>query len=84
VIREQWGVYRILASGKFHTDATGSTVWRRTVQYPILSESRRTNMLRIKKSKNFDRVASTRTDKKLIALAWVIACTIFFLMMRAK
>jgi hypothetical protein len=27
-------------------------------------------------------VAPSRTDKKLIALAWVIACTVFFLMVR--
>jgi hypothetical protein len=29
-----------------------------------------------------DQVAPSRTDKKLIALAWVIACTVFFLMVR--
>jgi hypothetical protein len=39
-------------------------------------------MLRTKKSENFDQVAPTRTDKKLIALAWVVACTVVFLMMR--
>ena len=39
-------------------------------------------MLRVKKSENFDQVAPTGTDKKLIALAWVIACTVVFLMMR--
>jgi hypothetical protein len=39
-------------------------------------------MVTTKKSKNSDQVAPTRTDKKLIALAWVIACTIVFLMMR--
>jgi hypothetical protein len=39
-------------------------------------------MLRTKKSGDFDQVTPTRTDKKLIALAWVIACTVFFLMVR--
>jgi hypothetical protein len=39
-------------------------------------------MFRTKKSENFDQVAPTRTDKKLIALAWVVACTVVFLMMR--
>jgi hypothetical protein len=39
-------------------------------------------MLTTKKSENSDRVASTRTDKELIALAWVIACPVVFLMMR--
>jgi hypothetical protein len=39
-------------------------------------------MLATKKSEDSDRVASTRTDKELIALAWAIACTVVFLMMR--
>jgi hypothetical protein len=39
-------------------------------------------MLATKKSGNSDRIAATRTDKELIALAWVIACTVVFLMMR--
>jgi|HubBroStandDraft_6_1064221.scaffolds.fasta_scaffold1203708_1 hypothetical protein len=39
-------------------------------------------MLKIKKSGDFEQVAPTRTDKKLIALAWVIACTVVFLMVR--
>jgi hypothetical protein len=39
-------------------------------------------MLRTKKSGDFDQIAPTRTDKKLIALAWVIACTVFFLLVR--
>jgi hypothetical protein len=39
-------------------------------------------MLTKKKSENFDQVAPTCTDKKLIALAWVIACTVVFPMMR--
>jgi hypothetical protein len=29
-----------------------------------------------------DRVTSTSTEKRLIALAWVIACTIVFLLVR--
>ena len=37
-------------------------------------------MLTTKKSESFDQVPLT--DKKLIALAWVIACTVVFLMMR--
>jgi hypothetical protein len=39
-------------------------------------------MLTTKKSENSDRIATTRTDKELIALVWMIACTILFLMMR--
>ena len=40
-------------------------------------------MLTTKKSENSDRIASTRIDKELIALAWVIAAyTVVFLMMR--
>ena len=39
-------------------------------------------MLTTKKFENSDRIASTRTDKKMIALAWVIACTVFFLLIR--
>ena len=39
-------------------------------------------MFAVKKSKNSDRLASTRTDKELIALAWVIACTVVLLMIR--
>ena len=39
-------------------------------------------MLSSKKSGDFDEVGPTRTDKKLIALAWVIACAVFFLMVR--
>jgi hypothetical protein len=39
-------------------------------------------MLTTKKSENSDRLASARIDKQLIALAWVIACTVVFLMMR--
>jgi len=39
-------------------------------------------MLKTKKSGDFGQVAPTRTDKKLIALAWVIAFTVFFLMVR--
>ena len=39
-------------------------------------------MLRTKKSGDFDQIAPTRADKKLIALAWVIACTVFFLLVR--
>jgi hypothetical protein len=35
-----------------------------------------------KKSGNSDRAAYSRTEKRLIALAWVIACMIVFLMMR--
>jgi hypothetical protein len=39
-------------------------------------------MLTTKMSENSDQVAPTRTDKELIALAWVIASTVVFLMMR--
>ena len=39
-------------------------------------------MLRIEKSGDFDQVVPTRTEKRLIALAWLIACTVFFLMVR--
>ena len=39
-------------------------------------------MLTTKKSENSDRIASTRSDRKMIALAWAIACTVVFLMMR--
>jgi hypothetical protein len=39
-------------------------------------------MLKAKKSGDLDQVGPTRTDKKLIALAWVIACTVFFLMVQ--
>jgi hypothetical protein len=33
-------------------------------------------------SRNSDRAGYTRTEKRLIALVWVIACTIVFLLMR--
>ena len=39
-------------------------------------------MLRTKNSGDFDEVGPTRTDKKLIALAWVVAYIVVFLMMR--
>ena len=39
-------------------------------------------MIMTKKSENSDRIAPTRTDKELIALAWVIASAVVFLMMR--
>jgi len=39
-------------------------------------------MLSSKKSGDFYEVGPTRTDKKLIALAWAIACAVFFLMVR--
>lgn len=37
-------------------------------------------MATTKKSGNSDRAACTRTEKRLIALLWVIVCTIVFLM----
>lgn len=36
----------------------------------------------MKKSGDSDRAACTRTEKRLIALLWVIACTVVFLMVR--
>jgi hypothetical protein len=39
-------------------------------------------MLTTKKFENSDRTAATRTDKELIALAWAVASTVVFLMMR--
>ena len=39
-------------------------------------------MATTKQSRNSDRLAYTRTEKRLIALVWVIACTIVFLMVR--
>jgi hypothetical protein len=39
-------------------------------------------MLTTKKSEDPDRIAPARIEKELIALAWVIACTVVFLMMR--
>ena len=39
-------------------------------------------MLATKTPENSHRIASTYTDKKLIALAWVLACTVVFLMIR--
>ena len=45
-------------------------------------EQRRTSMLTTMESENSDRIVSTRIDKELIALAWVIAAyTVVFLMM---
>jgi len=35
-----------------------------------------------KKSRNSDRAGFTGTEKRLIALVWVIACTIVFLLTR--
>ena len=34
------------------------------------------------KSGNFNRVTSTLTEKRVIVLAWVIACTIVFFLVR--
>ncbi len=39
-------------------------------------------MLTTKKFEDSDPTASARIDKGLIVLAWVIACTVVFLMMR--
>jgi len=35
-----------------------------------------------KKPEDFDRIAPARIDKELIALAWVIACTVVLFMLR--
>jgi hypothetical protein len=40
------------------------------------------HMAPTKKYGNSARVASTPTEKRLIALTWVIACTIVFLLVR--
>ena len=39
-------------------------------------------MVTTKKFGNSNRAACTHTEKRLIALLWVIACTIVFLMVR--
>jgi len=39
-------------------------------------------MLTAKKSENSDRIAPARIEKELIALAWVVACIVVFVMMR--